>query len=261
MSLNSFLYTNYPKQYGYFIGLKDNFFLPFKKILFLFGANIFFGSKDQDKWVVESIFKYKKKGYFVDLAATNGFHQNNTFFLEKRLQWKGVCIEPNRSFFNKLKKLRKAKCFCEIVSGKSENVDYLINGGVGGIIGDKFDNNLRKRKDLILKAQKKNNVEKRKSKSLQEILKKAKAPKIIDYLSLDVEGAELEVLKNFPFKKYKFLSMTIERPPKQLNKILFKNDYIFVKNFKVDSFYIHKSLKKKIDIKYEKFSQIGEKKW
>ena len=41
--------------------------------------------------------------------------------------------------------------------------------------------------------------------SLQEILKKAKAPKIIDYLSLDVEGAELEVLKNFPFKKYKFL--------------------------------------------------------
>ena len=53
---------------------------------------------------------------------------------------------------------------------------------------------------------------------------KANAPKVIDYLSLDVEGAELEVLKNFPFKKYKFLSMKIERPSKELNKILFKMD-------------------------------------
>ncbi len=261
MSLNVFLYSNYPKQYGYFIGLKDNLILPFKKIFFFLGFDIFFGSKDQDKWVVREIFKNKKNGFFVDLAATNGFHQNNTYFLEKKLNWRGVCIEPNKNFFKKLIKLRNVKCFCEIVSSKIENVNYLNNGGVGGIIGDKFDNNNKKRKDLIQKALKNNRVENRQSKTLYEILKKAKAPKVIDYLSLDVEGAELEVLKNFPFKKYKFLSMTIERPPKQLNKILFKNGYVFVKNYKVDGFYVHESLKKKLNIKFEKFYQIGEKKW
>lgn len=261
MSIASFFFTNFPKQYGFFLGIKERLFLPFKRLFFLFGANIFFGSKDQDKWVVKDIFKFRKKGYFVDLAATDGFHQNNTFFLEKRLKWKGICIEPNKFFYNKLIKRRKAKCFCEIITNKKIKVDYLINGGVGGIIGDQFDNNIKKREKLIKKAKIKNRVERRNTKSLYNILKIAKAPKVIDYLSLDVEGAEFEVLRNFPFNKYTFLSMTIERPPKELNKILFKNGYIFVKNYKVDTFYIHKSLKKSVNIKYEKFHQIGKKKW
>ena len=57
------------------------------------------------------------------------------------------------------------------------------------------------------------------------------------------------------------MSMTIERPPKKLNKLLFKNGYRFVKNYKVDGFYIHNSLKKIDNIKFEKFYQIGKKKW
>ena len=99
------------------------------------------------------------------------------------------------------------------------------------------------------------------STTLLSILKKFNAPKTIDYLSLDVEGSEEEILKKFPFKKYKFLTLTIERPSKSLNKLLFKNKYLFVKNYKVDTFYIHKSLQKKIDIKLNKFEQIGKKKW
>ena len=87
------------------------------------------------------------------------------------------------------------------------------------------------------------------------------APKTIEYLSLDVEGAETAVLKYFPFNKYKFLAMTIERPTKELNATLFKNDYTFVKNYKVDTFYIHKSLEDEISINYEEFFQIGKKQW
>ena len=225
------------------------------------GFIIFFGNKDQDKWVVEEVFNFKKKGFFVDLAATDGFHENNTFFLEKKLKWKGICIEPNRKFFNKLKKTRSAKCYCQIITSKKSNVEYIINGGVGGIIGDEFDNNQKKRSHLIDKAREKDKIETRKSESFYEVLKKAKAPKIIDYLSLDVEGAEFEVFKNFPFDKYKFMSMTIERPPKELNKLLFKNGYKFVKNFKVDGFYIHKSLQNVENINFERFFQIGKKKW
>ena len=57
------------------------------------------------------------------------------------------------------------------------------------------------------------------------------------------------------------MSMTIERPPKKLNDLLFNNGYIFVKNYKVDGFYIHKSLKNKEKIRSEKFFQIDKKKW
>ena len=101
------------------------------------------------------------------------------------------------------------------------------------------------------------------TRTIFEILEKNNSPKIINYLSLDVEGSETVVLKNFPFNKYIFESMTIERPSKELNKILFKNGYLFVKNFKADTFYIHNSLlkKKNIDIKFEDFKQLPKKKW
>ena len=87
----------------------------------------------------------------------------------------------------------------------------------------------------------------------------SKAPKVIDYFSLDVEGAEENIIKNFPFNEYKILSMTIERPTPKINEILKSNDMLFVKNYKVDSFYINKILKDKIDIEFEKFSQLDKK--
>ena len=87
----------------------------------------------------------------------------------------------------------------------------------------------------------------------------SKAPKVIDYFSLDVEGAEENIIKNFPFNEYKILSMTIERPTPKINEILKSNERLFVKNYKVDSFYINKILKDKIDIEFEKFSQLDKK--
>ena len=80
-------------------------------------------------------------------------------------------------------------------------------------------------------------------------------------LSLDVEGAETEILRNFNFEKYTFLCLTIERPTPELNSILFNNGYIFVKNFKVDSFYVHKSIKNLNRIKKDKFVQLPPKSW
>ena len=62
------------------------------------GFDIFFGSKDQDKWVVKEIFKNKRNGFFVDLAATNGFHQNNTYFLEKNLIGKESALNQIKIF-------------------------------------------------------------------------------------------------------------------------------------------------------------------
>jgi hypothetical protein len=261
MIVREFLYKKFPKQYGFFLGAKEKFFLPFKIFLFEIGINIFFGNKKQDFWVVNDVFNFRKKKYFVDLAATDGIHESNTFFLEKRLKWTGICIEPNKKEYNKLKKNRNAKCFCEIITSHGSEVEFLANKGIGGIVGDKFDNNIKKRGYLIFKARNRGLVEIRNSSTLASILKIGNAPKVIDYLSLDVEGAEYEVLRNFPFKKYKFLSMTIERPSRSLNNLLFKNGYLFVKNYKVDGFYIHKSLENKAKIKFEKFYQIEKKKW
>ncbi|MDC1169954.1 FkbM family methyltransferase [Candidatus Pelagibacter sp.] len=255
-----FLYTNFPKEYGKMLYLKSIVML-LPKIFFLkMGYLNFFGSKNQDRWVVKEIFKFKKKGYFLDLAATNGLMENNTYVLEKFFNWNGIAIEANNTFFKKLKKNRNCLCLNEVVCGDEKNVDFLEAGPTGGIIGEAYDNNFSKRKKLLDNL--KDKIIRKKTKTLEKILDENKAPRVIDYFSLDVEGAETEILKNFNFKKYTFLSLTIERPTPELNDTLFKNGYIFVKNFKVDGFYIHKSMIKiNNNIKFEKFYQIGKKEW
>jgi len=259
--MNKFIYTNYPKEYGYIIGIISDFFLPFKIFLLKLGFEIYLGGKEQDKWVIKDIFKYKKKGYFIDLAAADGIRISNTFLLEKKYNWSGICIEPNYLFFQNLKNNRKCHCIREVVMGKKKKIKFFEDGGIGGIIGDQYDNNYQKRSSIIKKRSNRHKIKNYKSVALKSILKKFKAPKVIDYLSLDVEGAETIILKKFPFKEYKFLTLTIERPTIHLNKILFKNGYKFVKNHKVDTYYIHESLQKKIKIKLEKFEQIGKKIW
>ena len=254
-----FLYTNFPKQYGKMLYFKSIILLYPKIFLLKIGFLNFFGSKDQDKWVVQEIFKFKKNGYFLDLAATNGLMQNNTYVLEKYFNWNGIAIEANEKFFSKLKKNRNCICINTVVSEEETSVDFLEAGPTGGIVGDNYDNSFSKRKKLLNNLRHK--IKSKKTKTLEKILNENNAPEVIDYFSLDVEGAETEILRHFNFNKYTFLCLTVERPTPELNNLLFRNDYVFIKNFKVDSFYIHKSFKNIDNINKEKFFQLPPKSW
>ena len=62
------------------------------------GSMDFIGQKGQDQWIIDDVFHQKKGGYFIDLAATDGVSINNTWLLETKLEWNGMCIEPNPHF-------------------------------------------------------------------------------------------------------------------------------------------------------------------
>ena len=80
------------------------------------------------------------------------------------------------------------------------------------------------------------------TKTLEQILDQIDAPDVIDYLSIDVEGAEDRILGRFPFDRYTFTTITIERPSASLQNILKVNGYILMKHMPgVDNFYMHKS--------------------
>jgi len=198
--------------------------------------------KGQDKWVLK-VLNDKKKGFFVELGAGNGIEISNTCMLERKYEWTGICIEPNPGMYKKLCKERKCICVPECVDDEAHEVEFCFRGGMGGgIIGKDTDNNPQHRGAHIAAARKSAQSKKLKTVTLEYILLKFNAPKVIDYLSLDVEGAEERVLKNFPFDKYIFLTMTIERPSPELNALLFKHGYIFVKNHQFDTFYVHYTL-------------------
>lgn len=218
----------------------------------------FKGGKGQDKWLIFKVLPFKKNGFFLDLAATNGITNNNTYVLEKFFGWKGICVEPNPKFYQQLKKNRSSSIDCAVVSDKIETVEFRIdNGGNGGIIAEDTDNNLRTRSDELIRAE----VISRQTITLTELLDRYNAPSVIDYFSLDVEGAEERVINGLDFEKYSFNSLTVERPTPTVNDILFSKGYLFVKNKRFDSFYVHESLKNNKRINCQQFEQIPPKEY
>jgi FkbM family methyltransferase len=192
----------------------------------------------QDYWVINEAFDHKEKGYFVEIGSADGIRINNTYLLEKCYQWSGICIEANPIYFEQLKRNRSAICLNVCVDGREKEIDFICDDLHGGIIDEDTDN--RKKENI-------KNVEVRRlrTKTLANILEEHKAPEVIDYLSIDVEGAETRILADFPFDKYIFNSMTIERPSEFLHNLLIQKGYIWVKLIPgLDSFYIHKSFQK-----------------
>lgn len=178
-------------------------------------------------------FNEKKNGFFVDIGAAGGVIINNTLLLEKRYHWRGICIEANPEAFEELVTVRNATCLCCCVDEKEGEVQFVQHGFLSGIVGDSTDTQTAEGDHKVLKLR---------TRPLKAILDENKAPHTIDYLSIDVEGAEERILGNFPFSEYRFLCLTIERPKPMLRELLQKNGYLLVKEIPgYDCFYVHES--------------------
>lgn len=182
-----------------------------------------------------------KSRFFVDLAANDALYLSNTRSLEDMFGWKGICIEPNFEYFLGLAQ-RKCNLFVAVVSNKSGDIVEFIEhpdgkpGWAGGIVSNFTDNKPRKT------GQRK----KRHTVSFRDLLIYSEAPKVIDYFSLDVEGAEDMVLSEDVLTDFKFLVMTIERPSQQMKLLLSKFGYLFLKehgNYR-DAMFVHRTLDK-----------------
>ena len=221
-------------------------------------VNPFKGQKGQDKWVIFNALPFKRNGYFLDLAAADGVLHNNTYALEKIFNWTGLCIEPNPEFYENLQSVRSCIAVQAVVSNKPEQVKFRIdNGQLGGIVAEDTDNSSRVRGEQIRNAR----TITLDAVLLGDLLEQYNAPQTIDYFSLDVEGSEERVISSLDFEKYRFRCLTIERPTPEVNRILFENEYVFVKNYRYDSFYIHSSLAEQRTFRCQPFEQVPAKDW
>lgn len=184
---------------------------------------------------VLNYLKYKKNGYFIDVGATNGIDISNTYLLEKKYNWDGICIEPQDSYYNEL--IKNRNCYTDnslLFSEKDKEFDFSeTNDGLAGIT-----EYINKHLDA-----KKSKQVKKITDTLNNILIKYNAPKYIDYMSLDTEGSELEILKGIDFNKYKFGYMTIEHnfvePQRSdIRHFLENKGYKYYKEKDVDDYYI-----------------------
>lgn len=165
-----------------------------------------------DRWLVEYLFPGKFDGYFIEAGAADGIEGSTCYILEQELGWTGICIEPNNFFFDKLVHNRPNSIHENVcLASQPGQVAYIEGNGetVSPFLGG-IKNNLRDYKWGGVEVIQKGKEIAKEAETLANLLAKHNAPSIIDYAGFDIEGSEFEVLSNFPFDQYTFLSMTIE---------------------------------------------------
>lgn len=158
----------------------------------------------QDAFVLARLL-FKKGGYFVDFGATDGVSGNNSYILEKHYGWKGILAEPARCWHEALQRNRSADMDWSCVAANSGGSIPFYEKGV--LSGMRSHIPLGSRLKRLTKPRRFYDVP---TISLLDLLKKHRAPKIIDYLSMDTEGSELEILSAFDFSAYRFRVITCE---------------------------------------------------
>ena len=180
-------------------------------------------------------YKLKKDGYFLEIGASDGLKFSNTYLLEKNYNWTGICVEPIKEDYDKL--INNRCCFCSnlaVYSKSNEELEfniyeYNLLSGLNEHINT-YSNQPIKEKVIV------------KTITLTDLLDNYRAPYFIEYLSLDTEGSEYEILKVFNFNKYKFglihVEHNYEEPKRQLIKdLLLENNYSYIGEHKQDDFY------------------------
>ena len=167
--------------------------------------------------LVANIFKDNNDGFYVDIGCGHPIKNNNTYLLNKR-GWKGINIDLDDESIDLFNIYRKKDENINIaVSNDNKEVDLYFYHSKSAI------NTISKEAANYQKA-KVSSVKKVKSKTLNEILINSKFKDIqIDFLSIDVEGSELLVLKNFDFKKYSPKVIVVEYLDLSLPKLEIKN--------------------------------------
>ncbi len=193
----------------------------------------------QDLFVLSQL-DFKRGGYFVEFGATNGVDLSNSYLLEKEFGWHGILAEPARCWHQALHANRRAhietSCVWKdsdavLTFNEAENADLST---IDFFSGTSFYSEARRMGKLY-------DVE---SISLNDLLAKYAAPKQIDYLSIDTEGSEFEILKSFDFSHHQFRVITCEHnftPTRQeIFALLTRNGYIrqFEELSRFDDWYV-----------------------
>lgn len=175
-----------------------------------------------------SVTGLDKPGYFVEFGAANGIALSNSHLLEKHFGWSGILCEPSTGWHETLHKNRGCVIDTRCVhSATGEKISFSENylGELSAITAYAEPN----ASGIIKRTISSYEVE---TVSLLDLLKSHNAPKFIEFLSVDTEGSEFEILKNFDFLSYRFGAICVEhnfgQTRQKINRLLVKNGYLQV---------------------------------
>lgn len=193
-------------------------------------------------------FKGFKNGVFMDIGAHDGVSINNTLYFEQTNGWQGVNVEPITSIFDKLIKNRPMSININCAVCNSDGTtEFICNTGYTEMISG-IKNNFDPRHHARLERELQqmggaSEVLTVNTKRIETICNELNI-KHIHYLSIDVEGAEFDVIKSINFDKV-FIDVigfenNYDDTSEPIVKYLEAKNYILLKYY-TDVFMIHRN--------------------
>lgn len=194
----------------------------------------------QDIWVLW-VLQEKRNGFFVEFGAGDGVTNSNTHLLEKEYGWNGILAEPRKTAYS--------NCLAQRTAMSSP---YAVTNGVGVMqfretpIGELSCLHGYENCDGLAGARVHGEIYPVLTTTLDGLLQYHHAPDYIDYISIDTEGNEFEVLQAYSFKHYIQL-ITVEHNGQEerrqkIHSLLTSKGYIRVPGApEIEDWYAHKS--------------------
>lgn len=209
----------------------------------------YYSQYQQDEFI-NSFLKGKRNGVFVDIGAHDGKSGSNTYFFEKELNWSGICIEPLNGPFKSLQENRSCKLLnCAAWKENTEKVFRSIKGYsemLSGIV-DTYDPRHINRIDIEHNNEK-TIIEDIKIKciDINSILYENKLFNI-DFISIDVEGSEYEILNHINYDMFNITLIVAENNYQDINirKMMESKGYSLLTRLSIDDVFIKDFSKRK----------------
>jgi FkbM family methyltransferase len=199
----------------------------------------YYSQNGQDKWAAEVIFDGRRNGFFLEIGAYNGLDLSNTCYLERKLGWAGICVEPVPSLYAALSRNRKCVCVQGCVTAKDGEVEFLEVEGCETL--STLANSLGEAEDERVAGHKINRL-KLPGLALNTLLRRHQVPKV-DFMSIDTEGSEMEILKKFDWGAVPITAICIENIyfGDLLAEFLYERGYRLDAILGSDEIYVHRS--------------------
>lgn len=199
---------------------------------------------EQERWVF-AMCNGRRDGRFAEIGAFDGVLHSNSYFLETKHGWQGVCVEPNPALFARLSENRSALCLERAVYRESgQTLSFIPSQEIGTLA--EFAGSDRYADDRARAAAAHGLIQVETISFAEIAMMGDFAETGFDYVSLDTEGSELEILRSIDLARHRIALFTVEHnfvePRREEMRVLLAEAGYERLNVGFDDWYWHPAL-------------------
>lgn len=186
---------------------------------------------DAEDALKAEFFGATSTGFFVDVGANAPKDGSQSYALEQR-GWDGVLVEPQPDLAEALRRERRAKVFavaCSTPANSGKTLTLYLAGIQSSLKADFYAAGMQRAGTVAVPV-----------KTLDQVLTDAGAPVPLDFVSIDVEGHDIEVLDGFDLSRWRPRLLLIEDVVQnlRLHRYLTRRGYRWFRRTGINSWYV-----------------------